>query len=199
MWTVFNVQISDARKKHFLALFFSWKPPPHNTILHPSLANDTGSAENRDCEESRLIKLGKMKVKNILVASMMICFIGVTQVSAQEVSGKKIKPFTVFGVTLTAVYSQGYLYQQTVGGTSILWGLFSSGGSTVVDCRPGDAVCKMEFTFSINRVVEDGNGDKGFDNIDENISPVIVANENGRITFAVDVRHLSSEKRMQYE
>lgn len=140
-----------------------------------------------------------MKLKSIIVASMMISVIGVAQVSGQESSGKKIKPFTVFGVTVTAVYSQGYLYQQTVGGTSILWGLISSGGSTVIDCRPGDAVCKMEFTFSLNRVVEDENGNKGFDNIDENISPVIVANENGRITFAVDVRYLSPEKRMQYE
>jgi hypothetical protein len=163
------------------------------------LANDTGSAENRDCEESRLNQIGNMKRKSIIVASMMISFIGITGVNAQDLYGKKIKPFTVFGVTLTAVYSQGYLYQQTTGGTNFGWGLVTHGGSSVIDCRPGDAICKMEFSLSLNRVVVDANGNKGIDKTDDDISSVVLSNENGRISFGVDVRQLSPDNRMLYE
>lgn len=118
----------------------------------------------------------------------------------------KTKPFTFsgFGITVTGTYSEGYLNQTVVNGTSILWGLISWGGSTQTTCNPGSAICRIEQIFSVqvNKTITNAeNGLKSFDMGSNNdlYNPVVVCVKDGNLTFAVDVTTVSEQKRGQYE
>ncbi|MCX6319292.1 MAG: hypothetical protein NTW29_18595 [Bacteroidetes bacterium] len=140
------------------------------------------------------------KIVIILVAGLFIT------VNSKAQLADKMKPFTFsgFGITVTGTYSEGFLNQTVVNGTSILWGLISWGGSTQTTCSPGSAVCRIEQIFSVqvNRTITSPeNGLKSFDMGANNdlYNPVVIGEKDGNLTFAVDLTKVSASSRSRYE
>lgn len=121
-----------------------------------------------------------------------------TTIATNAQESAKFKPFTFvgFGVTVTGTYSEGFLKSKVINGTNILWGLISWGGSTQIECLPGNAVCRVEVitNFQINKTVTNESGEKCFEAVatSDGSTPVVIGEKDGTLTFAIDYNQATS-------
>ena len=138
-------------------------------------------------------------MKKIILTGLIALIISM-QPKAQEATNK-LFTITSFGITVTGTYSEGFFKSKKVDGTNILWGLISWGGSSEIECLPGNAVCKIERILSVtfNRTIN-RNGEAGFEPVftGDGSTPVFIGEKDGAFTFAVDMSQTAETQKPMY-